>query len=761
MKLKKILTRVRHGKNTYFTADGYLKSIKISLGEGDRSSVCTYEIADPHLIKSSQLFQQSFDTGGIEVPPDLLQAPKPPKSSAGDETGQIFEDLSDLPGDGQLIINEAGSQGIRDIPSLAYIMATVQRETGTYKPVDEIGGPGFSYAPYYGRGYVQLTHLSNYTKYSEITGQDLVGNPDLVKEPKTAAFILVHGFLNGTFTGLSLRDFISADGSKKDYMGARRIINGTDKASLIAGYAQEWETKLNGLRLKPTAPSPPAKVADKAIAPPETITPSSPGELADKKDTAPVEVSEKGTEIIIGLGEDFDALTDFHFIHTGTVVNVRPSSVSLKGQCIRWLLARRKENTTYQDITLRELAQLVCDRMGLVLEMEGDGPRYGFLDQTGLSDFGLLKRECDAAGFVIQDRTDNRLIIAPLRPNFTGFVIQPWMIVEGSLNFTDEASGDMPANRKPGGGGAEVKAEIQPDTGAIVQVRSEDSRGTKEEENEGAMGAVTGPASPSIYGTIAVSNEAAGLPSQETGSVVLASGEKVTAQALRDEVERIQGYKSSVSLKMSGATLTLVPGAIIAIDPSVSGGTFAREWRIDSLKHSISADGPSTTELSFYTPQAAIPRDTSSNEGASGASKSDQTVSESGWLRPTSGILTSDYLSRNPNRPNHHGVDIADALGTPIYCSYDGVVVDVEKGGANGISSLGGGFGNLLFVESGEYTHYYCHMSPDVPWNIGDSIKQGDLVGYQNNSGASRGVHLHWQCMKGGQSQDPAKFFEL
>jgi hypothetical protein len=322
----------------------------------------------------------------------------------------------------------------------------------------------------------------------------------------------------------------------------------------------------------------------------------------------------------------------------------------------------------------------------------------------------------------------------------------------------------MPANRKPSGGGTEVKAEIKPDTGEIVQVREEDTRGTKEQANEGEMMAVTGDATPSIYGTIAVSNESAGLPTQETGAIALANNEEISAQALKEEVQRVQGYPGSVTLKMSEATLSIVPGNVIALSPDCAGGVFAREWRVAKVEHSVQAESVPTTALSFYTPQEAVPKkkdSDSSTGGGSGTANSTGTVGASGWLRPTSGVLTSDYKARNPRRPNHHGVDLADALDTPVYCSYDGIVVDVVKGGANGNPDLGSGFGNLVFVESGQYTHYYCHLSPKIPWSVGDEIKQGEFIGGQNNSGNSRGVHLHWQIMEGGKSLDPADFIEL
>lgn len=143
----------------------------------------------------------------------------------------------------RLILDECKRQGIVGRNQLAYILATVQHETaGTFTPLDEYGGRKTRYAPYWGRGYVQLTWKFNYQKYAEITGVDLVNFPDEAKEPKTAAFILVHGFKHGTFTGLKIGNYIA--GNTSDFINARRCINGTDKAALIASYARAWLEKL-------------------------------------------------------------------------------------------------------------------------------------------------------------------------------------------------------------------------------------------------------------------------------------------------------------------------------------------------------------------------------------------------------------------------------------------------------------------------------------------------------------------------------------
>lgn len=85
--------------------------------------------------------------------------------------------------------------------------------------------------------YVQITGRNNYTNWGKKLGIDLVGNPELAERPEIAAKILVGGMNEGSFTGKGLDDYIN--GSKTDFVGARRIVNGTDKASTFAATAQK------------------------------------------------------------------------------------------------------------------------------------------------------------------------------------------------------------------------------------------------------------------------------------------------------------------------------------------------------------------------------------------------------------------------------------------------------------------------------------------------------------------------------------------
>jgi len=129
----------------------------------------------------------------------------------------------------------------------AYILATAWHETAkTMQPVIEYGSEKYlkskQYYPYIGYGYVQLTWLSNYKRMGDYLKIDLVKNPKLALQADIAARVMIVGMKKGMFTGKRLSDYINQH--KKDYVGARYIVNGTDKAELIAGYAEIFEKAL-------------------------------------------------------------------------------------------------------------------------------------------------------------------------------------------------------------------------------------------------------------------------------------------------------------------------------------------------------------------------------------------------------------------------------------------------------------------------------------------------------------------------------------
>lgn len=172
----------------------------------------------------------------------------------------LFPKLSESQVGGiEVILNEWVASGLYDLRWLAYMLATTYHETArTMQPIAEYGkGRGRPYGLpdpitgkiYYGRGLVQLTWSSNYIKMGGILQIDLYNNPDLALITSVAVKIMFEGMTTaksyaGDFTGKHLGNYFNK--STEDWSGARRIINGKDRAEIIAGYARIFYKSLIG-----------------------------------------------------------------------------------------------------------------------------------------------------------------------------------------------------------------------------------------------------------------------------------------------------------------------------------------------------------------------------------------------------------------------------------------------------------------------------------------------------------------------------------
>ncbi|WP_342640956.1 glycoside hydrolase family 19 protein [Rhodoligotrophos ferricapiens] len=186
---------------------------------------------------------------------------------------------------------------------LAYILATVHHETGgRFAPVREgfattdagarkvvakraYGKPQANGHVYYGRGFVQLTWFQNYKKMGDLLGLDLADNPDLALDLHVSTEILFEGMAQGLFTGKKLSDYFNE--TADDPVNARRIVNGTDKARLIAGYHRNFLDAI--------------KAAEAIVAPPD-VSPQ-----AAKADGPPLAKDKTVWSVIGGAAASFCA----------------------------------------------------------------------------------------------------------------------------------------------------------------------------------------------------------------------------------------------------------------------------------------------------------------------------------------------------------------------------------------------------------------------------------------------------------------------
>lgn len=87
----------------------------------------------------------------------------------------------------------------------------------------------------------------------------------------------------------------------------------------------------------------------------------------------------------------------------------------------------------------------------------------------------------------------------------------------------------------------------------------------------------------------------------------------------------------------------------------------------------------------------------------------------------------------------YNGIDIAAPSGTPILAAASGEVIISRSGGWNG------GYGNYVVIRHSNGTQtLYSHNSKNNV-SVGDSVEQGDVIGFMGATGKATGVHLHFE----------------
>jgi murein DD-endopeptidase MepM/ murein hydrolase activator NlpD len=126
------------------------------------------------------------------------------------------------------------------------------------------------------------------------------------------------------------------------------------------------------------------------------------------------------------------------------------------------------------------------------------------------------------------------------------------------------------------------------------------------------------------------------------------------------------------------------------------------------------------------------------------AQPGDATPSASGFIWPVSGPVTSGFGWRWGRM--HEGIDIALPSGTPIVAAASGTVI---------VAGWMGGYGLLVVIDhGGGVATAYAHQSA-IAVGVGQSVFQGQVIGYVGSTGHSTGPHLHFEVRVNGAAVDP------
>jgi len=132
---------------------------------------------------------------------------------------------------------------------------------------------------------------------------------------------------------------------------------------------------------------------------------------------------------------------------------------------------------------------------------------------------------------------------------------------------------------------------------------------------------------------------------------------------------------------------------------------------------------------------------------AAQAARGDTTPSPAGLIWPVSGPVTSPFGMRWGRM--HEGIDIGVPEGTPIHAAAAGTVI---------YAGWEEGYGNLVVLDNGgNIATAYAHQS-QIAVSLGQSVAQGDVIGYTGCTGHCLGPHLHFEVRVNGAPVDPLRY---
>lgn len=705
------------GEYRWYLGDGYLESVEVTAAEGSNSSSCRFSIYDPGRKYIDKFLEYIEEIGGLEP----LEAPEtaPPASSA--------------PGGGST------ASGGLSVNMQATLDLIGHAEGANYNT--QFGGGTFS-------SYAQHPNQSNDLK-------------------PAGRYQFQFRTWKGIAAQLGLTDFSpqSQDKAAVGLIAGRNVTSDVEAGNIeaaltgtggVTGLAWEWaslppsrygQTRLTMseaiayFNKQVAALAPSAQSQSAAVESVEQIgSKSASGSLKKEEKRASALA---GSQITIELGFDGQAIAAFSYLHTALSFAAYDHDVlEFGGQAAVWVLTQRVKNSAYQNITLKELAQKVCDNYGLTLQMKVDGPRYEYFPQRGISDYQMLLIECRRIGYRMINRGSFLYIGA--REFKDAFYLRPGENLGLDFNVDHQAQSGSdggarssdPSSRSTTG---QRKVVIDPATGQLTQIHPENTTG--------ATGSAA-TASPDLFTTGSDVPPIKPLTDKATDAQDLARQ--------RNE-KRVKGIMATWSAPTTPEMLLIDPDTTIVTEGL--SPVLDRVWVCESVTHSLSATDGFKTSGTLYSPlvnKYPTPEPAAVSSGSVGEPPP---LNPNGFIKPNNGSLTSGFGPRGGRV--HKGVDLAGGVGNPIWASADGVVSRTHTGCTVGDKLCGGSYGNHIYISHGDgFETRYAHLSK-VLVTMGDQVTQGQKIGEEGNTGSSTGPHLHFEIRRNGTAENPAKHVSL
>lgn len=197
------------------------------------------------------------------------------------------------------------------------------------------------------------------------------------------------------------------------------------------------------------------------------------------------------------------------------------------------------------------------------------------------------------------------------------------------------------------------------------------------------------------------------------------------------------GATAAGAYTMTNNTSKAPAETVLASDQTTLGDGTVVTGSVDGMQIvSVAPAANSTVHAEEITKAAAFAQERAEREAR---------LTKPQFVMPTTGVWTSGFGFRWGVL--HAGIDIANAIGTPILAAADGVVI---------AAGSEGGYGNLVKLRHADGTVTLYGHNSSIMVSVGERVMAGDQIAKMGNTGNSTGPHCHFEVhLNGTDRVDP------